>query len=207
MRRAAVGRDRDRHRLARQQDDALGFASALSTKALPVWRWQSRQWQQCTNIGALPLPGVPNRGVERIWRGGEPAVRARWYTRPAGGGDTRRAYLCPLEAAVGKPARGCSRLRGLLRCAQAVAGGESARALRGPWTETIGHRQVDVIRVLLIVAAAGAVPRVGGRWLITTRERGSPCVATKCVAKAHRKARPVRGGVVPSCCRRSRPPR
>src|SRR4029077_2960533 len=25
---------------------------ALSTNALPVWRWQSRQWQQCTNIGA-----------------------------------------------------------------------------------------------------------------------------------------------------------
>jgi hypothetical protein len=26
--------------------------SALSTKAEPVWRWQSRQWQQCTNIGS-----------------------------------------------------------------------------------------------------------------------------------------------------------
>src|SRR5215469_4747160 len=26
--------------------------SALSTKALPVCRWQSRQWQQCTNMGA-----------------------------------------------------------------------------------------------------------------------------------------------------------
>lgn len=26
--------------------------SALSTKALPVCRWQSRQWQQCTNIGS-----------------------------------------------------------------------------------------------------------------------------------------------------------
>src|SRR5690348_7891791 len=26
--------------------------SALMTKALPVWRWQSLQWQQCTNIGA-----------------------------------------------------------------------------------------------------------------------------------------------------------
>jgi hypothetical protein len=25
---------------------------ALSTKALPVCRWQSRQWQQCTNMGA-----------------------------------------------------------------------------------------------------------------------------------------------------------
>jgi hypothetical protein len=25
--------------------------SAFSTKALPVWRWQSRQWQQWTNIG------------------------------------------------------------------------------------------------------------------------------------------------------------
>src|SRR5690349_14857298 len=25
---------------------------ALMTKALPVCRWQSRQWQQCTNIGA-----------------------------------------------------------------------------------------------------------------------------------------------------------
>jgi hypothetical protein len=25
--------------------------SALITKALPVCRWQSRQWQQCTNIG------------------------------------------------------------------------------------------------------------------------------------------------------------
>ncbi len=24
---------------------------ALMTKALPVWRWQSRQWQQLTNIG------------------------------------------------------------------------------------------------------------------------------------------------------------
>jgi hypothetical protein len=27
--------------------------SALITKALPVWRWQSRQWQQWTNIGEL----------------------------------------------------------------------------------------------------------------------------------------------------------
>ena len=27
--------------------------SALMTKALPVWRWQSRQWQQWTNIGAV----------------------------------------------------------------------------------------------------------------------------------------------------------
>jgi hypothetical protein len=26
--------------------------SALRTKALPVCRWQSRQWQQCTNSGA-----------------------------------------------------------------------------------------------------------------------------------------------------------
>ena len=26
--------------------------SALITNALPVWRWQSRQWQQWTNIGA-----------------------------------------------------------------------------------------------------------------------------------------------------------
>ena len=25
--------------------------SALITKALPVWRWQSTQWQQWTNIG------------------------------------------------------------------------------------------------------------------------------------------------------------
>jgi hypothetical protein len=25
--------------------------SALMTKALPTWRWQSVQWQQCTNIG------------------------------------------------------------------------------------------------------------------------------------------------------------
>jgi hypothetical protein len=25
---------------------------ALIANALPVWRWQSRQWQQCTNIGA-----------------------------------------------------------------------------------------------------------------------------------------------------------
>jgi hypothetical protein len=28
--------------------------SALSTNALPVCRWQSRQWQQWTNIGADP---------------------------------------------------------------------------------------------------------------------------------------------------------
>jgi hypothetical protein len=26
---------------------------ALIAKALPVCRWQSLQWQQCTNIGAL----------------------------------------------------------------------------------------------------------------------------------------------------------
>jgi hypothetical protein len=26
--------------------------SELMTNALPVCRWQSRQWQQCTNIGA-----------------------------------------------------------------------------------------------------------------------------------------------------------
>jgi hypothetical protein len=25
---------------------------AFSTNADPVWRWQSRQWQQWTNIGA-----------------------------------------------------------------------------------------------------------------------------------------------------------
>jgi hypothetical protein len=43
------------------------------------------------------------------------------------------AYLCPLEAAVGEPARGRSRLRGLLRCAQAVAGGKPrAPARRSP---------------------------------------------------------------------------
>jgi hypothetical protein len=39
-------------RFSRQQHDAVASISALSTNALPVWRWQSRQWQQWTNIGA-----------------------------------------------------------------------------------------------------------------------------------------------------------
>ena len=48
---AVVARSVDRLRLALDVTRSASI-SRLITNALPVWRWQLRQWQQCTKSGS-----------------------------------------------------------------------------------------------------------------------------------------------------------
>jgi hypothetical protein len=53
VRPAAVGRHADRRDLAGEDLDAVGLDKGVDGEGAAAWRWQSRQWQQWTNIGPV----------------------------------------------------------------------------------------------------------------------------------------------------------
>ena len=103
----------DRHGVRAQRADR-GRPDRIAVRQPTPLRDADRQRPAAPRV---PLPRLRHRGVERVWRAEDAALRPRRHARRPAGAAARRAHLYPLEAAMDHVARGraCFRRRITIR--------------------------------------------------------------------------------------------